>query len=112
LRYAKADAQELASHWHAIREQAQDWVLEDGLLLNELVEHFGTETPALGGGSPTEEAAKRYLWLANALYKQKVIPLLVEMLPESIDAGPMVEEFRDAAVRLLIPKSELDKNRE
>ena len=60
------------SRWSNERKRAEALVLSDLQLIRELERLYGAE-PKLGGGAPTEEAAKRFLLLARSRFFQDFV---------------------------------------
>ena len=60
------------SQWSTERRHAEALVLSDPGLINDLERLYGPE-PELGGGTPTEEAAKRFLLVARSHFFQNFV---------------------------------------
>jgi len=73
------------SRWSKERERVEALVLSDPKLIAELERLYGAE-PELGGGTPTEEAAKRFLLLARTRFIQDFV------LHELKDAQAILDE--------------------
>ena len=79
------------SQWSKERKHAQALVLSDPGLINDLERLYGPE-PELGGGTPTEEAAKRFLLVARTRFFQDFVrheladalAILDESTPEGV----------------------------
>ena len=82
------------SWWSKERKHAEALVLSDPGLINDLERLYGSE-PQLGGGTPTEEAAKRFLLLARTRFFQDFVR------HELADARAVVEDPTPAGQHLI-----------